>query len=52
MRLYTKDGAFVELIDTETGPSAGMQVVSVDTAGEYVVRIEADANAGWTVTVS
>lgn len=52
IRLFTKDGAFVELIDTETGPSAGVQVVSIETAGDYAVRIEADSNAAWTVTVS
>ncbi len=50
--LYSKEGQYIDLIENFVGPLAGEQVVSIEKAGDYVLNIEADPGAGWTVAVS
>ncbi len=52
LNLSSTDGQYVNQLENFTGPLAGEQVVTIEKAGQYVLRVEADPGADWTVAVT
>ncbi|MEN6517816.1 MAG: zinc ribbon domain-containing protein [Methanospirillum sp.] len=52
LNLSSTEGQFISQLENFTGPLAGEQVVTIEKAGDYVLRVEADPGADWTVAVS